>query len=251
VTVDFWKGRTVISGNTIYRAALMAILFALTGVVTTQADSVTDPGTNVSYTMTSTFVPDSTGNFDETLTIDASHFLTPGGTTTGFLSVLAVQFPGTNDAVLLSAPGGLDLWGNQNLTPNGACDFSTINGLGAGFTCIPNTSPNTAGAVPAKLTFVFGVPVLNSSANIFALYAETSNGAGLITGDTIIGETPVTSIPIQNTNSGGGTGGSSGGGGGGGTPVPEPGVLTLLGIGLAAWGVFRGALMARPKVSTI
>jgi hypothetical protein len=250
VTVDVWKGRTVISGNTIYRAALMAALFALVGVVSTKADSVTDPGTNVSYTMTSSFVPDSTNTFDVTLTIDASHFLTPDGTTTGFLSALAVQFPGTNDAVLLSASGGLDLWGNQNLTPNGACDYSTINGLGVGFTCIPNTSPNTAGAVPAELTFVFGVPVLNSSANIFALYAETSNGAGLIAGDTIIGETPITSIPIQNTNSGGGTGGTSGGGGGG-TTVPEPGVLTLLSIGLMACAVFHRALMALPKVSSI
>ena len=100
VTVDFWKGRTVLSGNTIYRAAFMVGLFALAGVVSTKADSVTDPGTNVSYTMTSTFVLDSTGNFDVMLTIDASHFLTPDGTTTGFLAVLAVQFPGTNDAFL-------------------------------------------------------------------------------------------------------------------------------------------------------
>jgi hypothetical protein len=247
------KGEPVISGNAIYRAALMAALFALVGVVSTKADSVTDPGTNVSYTMTSTFVPDSTNTFDVTLTIDASHFLTSDGTTTGFLSALAVQFPGTNDAVVLSVPGGLDLWGNQNLTPNGVCDYSTINELGAGFLCIANTSPNTAGAVPAKLTFAFGVtePVLNSSANIFALYAQTSNGAGLITGDNIIGETPVTSVPIQNTNSGGGTGGSGGGGGGGGTPVPEPGVLTLLSIELVAWAVFHRALMALPKVSTI
>jgi PEP-CTERM motif len=148
----------------------------------------------------------------------------------------------------------LDLWGNQNLTPNGACDFLPINGLPSGFGCRPNTSPNTVGAVPAKLTFVFGVtePVLNSSANIFALYAKTSNGAGVVAGGTIIGETPNTSIPIQNTNSGGGTGGSSGGGGGGGgTPVPEPGVLTLLSIGLVALAVFHRALMALPKVSTI
>lgn len=241
----------MISGNTIYRAALMATLFALVGVVSTKADSVTDPGTNVSYTMTSTFVPDSNNVFDVTLTIDASDFSTTGGATSGFLSALAVQFPGTNDAVLLSAPGGLGLWGNQNLAPNGVCDYSTINGLGAGFLCIPNTSPNTAGAVPGKLTFVFGVPVLDSSANIFALYAQTSNGAGLVTGDNIIGETPVTNVPIQNTNAGGGTGGTSGGGGGGGTTVPEPGVLTLLSIGLVAWVVFHRALMARPKVSTI
>ena len=241
------------SGNTIYRAALMAASFTLVSVVSTKADSVTDPATNVSYTLTSSFVPDSTNTFDVTLTIDASHFLTPDGTTTGFLSALAIQFPGTNAVVLLNAPGGLDLWGNQNLTPNGACDYSTINGLGGGFTCIANTSPNTAGAVPAKLTFAFGVtePVLNSSANIFALYAETSNGAGLIAGDTIIGETPVTSIPIQNTNSGGGTGGSGGGGGGGGTPVPEPGVLTLLSIGLVALAVFHRALRALPKASSI
>jgi hypothetical protein len=204
----FGKGEPVISGNTIYRAALMAALFTLVSVVSTKADSVTDPGTNVSYTMTSTFVPDSTNTFDVTLTIDASHFLAADGTATGFLSALAVQFPGTNDSVLLSAPGGLDLWGNQNLTPNGVCDLLPINGLGVGFGCNANTSPNTAGAVPAKLTFVFGMtePVLNSSANIFALYAETSNGAG-VSGGTIIGETPITSIPIQNTNSGGGTGG--------------------------------------------
>jgi hypothetical protein len=152
---------------------------------------------------------------------------------------------------LLSAPGGLDLWGNnQNLAPNGACDLLPINALGVGFSCLANTSPNTFGGVSSKLTFVFGVtePVLNTSANIFALYAETSNGAG-IAGGSIIGETPVTSIPIQNTSSGGGTGGS--GGGGGGTPVPEPGVLTLLSIGLVAFAVFHRALMARPKVSTI
>lgn len=92
---------------------------------------------------------------------------------------------------------------------------------------------------------------MDSSANIFALYAQTSNGAGLVTGDNIIGETPVTNVPIQNTNAGGGTGGTSGGGGGGGTTVPEPGVLTLLSIGLVAWVVFHRALMARPKVSTI
>jgi hypothetical protein len=103
------KGEPVIIGNAIYRAALMAALFALVGVVSTKADSVTDPATNASYTLTSTFMPDSTNAFDVTLTVDASHFLTPDGTTTGFLSALAVQFPGTNDAVLLSAPGGLDL----------------------------------------------------------------------------------------------------------------------------------------------
>jgi hypothetical protein len=94
----FGKGDPVISENTIYRAALMAALFTLVGVVSTKADSVTDPSTNVSYTMTSTFVPDSTNTFDVTLTIDASHFLTPGGITTGFLSALAIQFPGTNDS---------------------------------------------------------------------------------------------------------------------------------------------------------
>jgi hypothetical protein len=249
VIVDVGKGEPVISGNTIYRAALMAALFTLVGVVSTKADSVTDPATNVSYTLTSSFMPDSNNMFDVTLTIDASHFSATGGATSGFLSALAVQFPGTNDAVLLSAPGGLDLWGNQNLTPNGACDLLPINGLGVGFGCNANTSPNTAGAVPAKLTFVFGVPVSDSSANIFALYAQTSNGAGLITGDNIIGETPVTNVPIQNTNSGGSTGGS--GGGGGGTAVPEPGVLTLLSIGLVALAVSHRALVALPKVSTI
>ena len=111
--------------------------------------------------------------------------------------------------------------------------------------------PNTAGAVPGKLTFVFGVPVLDSSANIFALYAQTSNGAGLITGDNIIGETPVTNVPIQNTNSGGGTGGSGGGGGGGVATVPEPLLLLLLSIGLVALAVFHRALIALPRVSSI
>jgi hypothetical protein len=222
----------------------MAALFTLVSVVSTKADSVTDPATNVSYTMISSFLPDSNSTFDVTLTIDASHFSATGGATSGFLSALAVQFPGTNDAVLLSAPGGLDLWGNQNLTANSVCDGPIINGL-VGFTCIPNTSPNTAGAVPGKLTFVYGVPVLDSSANIFARYAQTSNGAGLITGDNIIGETPVTNVPIQSTSSSGGTGGSSGGGGG--TTVPEPGVLTLLSIGLVALAVFHRALIALPK----
>ena len=92
------------------------------------------------------------------------------------------------------------------------------------------------------------MPFLNSSANIFALYAQTSNGAGLVTGDNIIGETPVTNVPVQNTNSGGSTGGS---GGGGGTAVPEPGVLSLLSIGLVALTVFHRALMALPKASSI
>src|ERR1700688_3660364 len=105
----FGKREPVISGNTICRAVLMAALFTLAGVISAKADSVTDPATNVSYTLTSTFVPDSNNMFDVTLTIDASHFLTPDGTATGFLSALAVQFPGTNSSMLLSAPGGLDL----------------------------------------------------------------------------------------------------------------------------------------------
>jgi hypothetical protein len=250
VTVDVGKGRTRDNRKCDLSRRINGGLIRSGRVVSTKADSVTDPATKASYTLTSTFMPDSTKTFDVTLTVDASHFLTPDGTTTGFLSALAVQFPGTNDAVLLSAPGGLDLWGNQNLTPNGACDYSTINGWGVGFTCIPNTSPNAAGAVPAKLTFVFGVLVLDSSANIFALYAETSNGAGLITGDNIIGETPVTSVPIQNTNSGGGTGGQVEEEGAAVPRFLSPACLRLS-IGLVALAVFHRALTALPKVSTV
>jgi hypothetical protein len=228
----------------------MAALFVLVGAVSTKADSVTDPATNVAYTLTSSFVPDSNNMFDVTLTIDASHFSATSGATSGFLSALAVQFPtNTVTSVVLSEPGGMDLWGNKQAAPNGACDYSTINGLGVGFLCSANTSLNTVGAVPGTLTFVYGLVQPVASANIFALYAQTSNGAGLITGDNIIGETPVTNVPIQSTSSSGGTGGSSGGGGG--TTVPEPGVLTLVSIGLVAFVLFHRALVARLKVSTI
>jgi hypothetical protein len=190
--------------------------------------------------------------FDVTLTIDASHFSATGGATSGFLSALAVQFPtNTVTTVVLSEPGGRDLWRNKQAAPNGACDFLPINGLGGGFICSANTSLNTVGAVPGTWTFVYGLTEPVASANVFALYAQTSNGAGLIMGDNIIGETPVTSISIQNTNSGGGTGGPSGGGGGGGTTVPEPGVLTLLSIGLVALAAFHRALMALPRASSI
>ena len=216
-------------GTAIYRLSLLAVLFAVVGAGIVNADTITDPATNVSYTMTSSFLPDTNNMFDVTLTIDASHFSATGGATSGFLSVLAVQFPTkTVDTVVLSVPGGIDLWGNKQAAPNGACDFLPINGLGVGFLCSANTSRNAVGAVPGTLTFVYGLTEPVVSANIFAIYADTANGGDAIHG-TIIGETPVTSMFIQNTSSGGGTGG--GGSGGGGTPVPEPGVLMLLGIG--------------------
>jgi hypothetical protein len=255
VTVDVWKGRIVISAKTIYRAPLIAVL-ALAGVVSTKADSITDPATNVSYNMTSTFVPDSNGLYEVTLTVDASHFSGTGGASTGFLSALAVQFSGTSGFAPISFPGGVDAWGNKPAAPNNSCESLTgPGGLPIGFGCSPNTSLNTVGAVPGTLTFVLGVgePVghsLSASAKIFAVYATTANGADpVFGGGTIIGETPITNISIQNSTSGGGTGGSDGGGGG--TPVPEPSVFTLLGIGLVALVVFHRALMALPKVFTI
>lgn len=213
--------------------------------------------------MTSTFVPDSNGLYEVTLTVDASHFSGTDGSSAGFLSALAVQFSGTNGNeegfFPLSFPGGVDAWGNKQAAPNGSCESLTgAGGLGTGFSCSPNTSLNTVGAVPGTLTFVDGViepagQSLSPAAKIFAIYANTANGADPLSGGTIIGETPVTSIVIGDISSGGGTGGTDGGtggtGGGGGTAVPEPGVLTLLVIGLVALAVFHRALVALPTGS--
>jgi hypothetical protein len=232
------------SRKVIYYVSLLAVLFVVVGAGNLNADSVTDPATNVSYTMTSSFVPEpSSSTFDVTLTVDATHFLGTGGATTGFLSVLSVQFDGGNN-------GGVDVQ-----VPDGFLASSVPNGCEqsptAEYLCVANGSPNTVGKVPGVLTFIYSVPestpsqLPSPSANIFAIYTSAADGAILGSGATNLGETFM-SVPIQSTTSsggggddgGGGTGGGGGEGGGGGTPVPEPGVLPLLVVGLIGLATF-------------
>jgi hypothetical protein len=220
----------VISIKSLY-ALLMTALFIVVGSGNSKADTITDPATNVSYTLTSSFVPEEGSTFDVTLTIDATNFLGTGGATTGFLSVLSVQFDGGNNGgVDVVVPDGF----LAGYLPNG-CEQSPT----AGYLCVANGSPNTVGKVPGVMTFLYRVPeatpsqLPNTSVNIFAIFTSAANGAIAGSDATNLGETFLT-VPIQNTTTGGGggggeggNGGGEGGGGGGGTPVPEPGVLPL------------------------
>jgi hypothetical protein len=217
--------------KTICRVSSLAVLFGLVGAGNSNADTITDSATNVSYTMTSSLVPEpNSSTFDVTLTVDATHFLGTGGATTGFLSVLSVQFDGGNN-------GGVDVQ-----VPDGFLASSVPNGCEQGptarYLCVANGSPNTVGKVPGVLTFIYTVPepvpsqLPIPSANIFAIYSSAANGAVFGSGATNLGQTFIT-VPIQSTTPPGG-----GGEGGGGTPVPEPGVFPLLVVGLLGLVVF-------------
>ena len=195
---------------------------ALAGAGYVNADTVTDTGTNVSYTLTSTFVPDEGGStYDVTLVVDASGFLGNGGATSGFLQSIAPQFTGASLVTLDSAPGGVDAWSGVGIpggTNSSGCDSK---GAPSGHVCFNNFSLNTAGAVPGMLTFVFDVTLptgdmLSSSSDIKAVYNESSFGGGKFLGQT--------SMPITVQQ--------------GSTSVPEPGTLPLLGVGLIGLAVF-------------
>jgi hypothetical protein len=204
-----------------YRPLLLVAALLIVWIGYAKADTVTDPVTNVSYTMTSSYIPEAgTNTYDITLVVDASNFMGTGGATTAFLS--AVAFESSPGFTLLSVPGGLSQWMS---IPGDFCD--SILFAPPTNNCFANSSSGTAGKTPGVLTFVLGIQVptgqtLNPSSYIIAAYdssvlSQPFDNLGL------------TSMPIiiQDT-----TPPSSGSGGSGGTPVPEPGVLSLLSIGL-------------------
>lgn len=199
------------------RFSLVAAVLAVVGVGYARADTVTDVGTNVSYTLTSSFVPEpGTNTFDVTLVVDASSFMGNGGATSGFLQAVAPQFTDATLVTLDSAPGGVADWSGVGIpggTNSSGCDSK---GAPSGHVCFANFSINSAGAVPGTLTFVFDVTLpgseaLSSSSDIKAVYNADSFNGGDFLGQTSMG------ITIQP---------------GGSTSVPEPGVSSLLSVGL-------------------
>lgn len=205
-----------------YRPLFAAATLAIVGVGYAKADTVTDTGTNVLYTLTSSFVPEPGSNtFDVTLVVDASSFMGNGGATSGFLQAVAPQFNGATLVTLDSAPGGVESWSGVGIpggTNSGGCDSK---GAPSGHVCFNNFSLNSAGAVPGVLTFVFDVTLptgdaLGTSSDIKAVYNADSFGGGAFLGQTSMG------INVQP----------------GSTSVPEPGVLPLLSIGLIGLALF-------------
>jgi hypothetical protein len=181
-------------------------LLGLALVGSAKADSTTDTTNNVTYTATSVLV--GPGEFDVTLTVDASGF----NQGSGFLTSVAMQFTGATLVTLADAPGGAGDW---SLILPGGTNANGCSGTG-NFFCTQNITGIAPVPVAGPYTFVFDVFGSAGSAgtdsDIKAEYAAGPN--------------PVTSKNLGQTSQGIVIGGSP--------SVPEPGSLPLLGVGLIA-----------------
>jgi hypothetical protein len=200
------------------RALLVVAVLALTGAGYTYADTVFDSGTGVSYTLTSTFAPETgtTNTYDVTLLVDASKFSGAGGATSGFLQAIALQFTGATSVTVDSSPFAL------SAPIAGGTNSSGCDGQG-NFVCFKNLSA-TGGAVPGTYTFVFDVTtsLLSTSSDIKAVYNSLANGSGTFLGQTSMG---ITVQPVSQT--------------------PEPTSLLLFGTGILTLGMhLRRRLLA-------
>lgn len=181
-------------------------LLGLALVGSAKADSTTDTTNNVTYTATSVMV--GPGEFDVTLTVDASGF----NQGSGFLTSLSMQFTGATSVTLTEAPGTLGDW--SAILPGGN-NANGCNGTG-NFFCTQNITG--AAPVPAAGTYTFVFDVLGS--------AGSAGTASDIKDEFSAGPDPTTSKNLGQTSQGIVIGG--------GPTVPEPGSLLLLGVGLIA-----------------
>lgn len=196
-----------------------------------KADTIVDPNSGSSYTLTAT---GSAGNFTLTLAVDTSTY----SAAAGYLSSVALSLQDfTNTSVtptvtLTSAPGGIADWttasqgtlqGKNGCANSGTTDFFCTQGIGtANITPVPD----------GTYDFVFNVllpagDVLNGNSDVKAEYNACFDVSSSTCTSKNLAQTSM-GITIQN-----GGGGITGG-------APEPASLTLLGSAL-----FGGGLLAR------
>ena len=183
--------------------ALTIVAVALACGSVAKADTITDSALNVVYMASvGTDASDPAGTQDVTLTIDATGF----SQGSGFLTAVAMQFTGATSVTLESAPGGTSAW--TAIQPGGL-NSGGCNGVGS-FACTQNLTANLPIPANGVYTFVFEVTGLTSnSADVKAAYNAAADNSGQNLGLTSMG---ISLAPPVST--------------------PEPGTLSLLGMGM-------------------
>jgi PEP-CTERM motif-containing protein len=153
------------------------------------------------------------------LTVDTSGF-SPSGTPTPpfYIDQVAIKVSsGVTSASLLSAPGGLALW----TTVLGWLNAGGCNGSGSGFDCVNSGANGAYNVVPSSSTYswLFDLHMDSGTSLNFSTLGSSVKGRFVNSDGNKIGDLVSEGVTLTVT-----------------TPVPEPEIYAMMGLGLALLG---------------